>query len=135
MCATTVIPAAGRRYKILKAEPEHVALARRMVVGPLAEWGLDHLIEDAQMIMSELVTNAIGATPRQTVILVIAREPRYVFLGVWDGDPKLPVMKNFDDMDEDGRGLFIVTALAALCGAKPMDGPDGGKTVWARMER
>ncbi|MBC6461504.1 hypothetical protein [Actinomadura sp. HBU206391] len=58
----------------------------------LMSWGLRPLVENARVIVSELVTNAVAATPGKVVLLVLAREKGAISVGVWDSGETLPAM-------------------------------------------
>ena len=103
---------------------------RTLVELRLARWGLAVLADDATVIASELVTNAIMHGPEAGPIRVrLRREARGVLLEVWDSSGSMPVRKH-DAEGLSGRGLPIVEALAAECGVCPTE--PQGKWVWAR---
>lgn len=112
----------------LGAEPDAVPKARRFTAQSLAaEPG--HLIEDAEQVVSELVTNAIlhGAEP---VTLRIMRRPDALRLEVEDGGRMLPVMSRSNADTMTGRGLSLVAALASGWGVEESA---AGKIVWAEL--
>lgn len=95
----------------LPARPEVVRHARRLTRTALAAWGAGHLVDGAEMIVSELVTNAVryGHGP---VDLAIALTDEMLRISVSDGGPCLPVPREAGPGDQSGRGLLIVEALA-----------------------
>jgi anti-sigma regulatory factor (Ser/Thr protein kinase) len=128
----------------LAAVPTAVRLARLFLRQRLSLWGLSRLIDDAELVLSELVTNAVNVTgntnpkPRWselhnlaliTVRLVITQDS--VVIEVWDRDPSPPVLKQPEEADEAGRGLLIV---GALCRRWDYFFPEsGGKAVWGEL--
>lgn len=112
----------------LGAEPDAVPRARRFTSQWLAEEP-DHLVEDAEQVVSELVTNAIlhGAEP---VTLRLSRFPGTLRLEVEDSGRTMPVISRAGVDSMTGRGLSLVAALASGWGvvASP-----GGKVVWAEL--
>ncbi|MFJ7910193.1 ATP-binding protein [Kitasatospora sp. NPDC096204] len=91
---------------------QSAAAARRLVRAKLTEWELPDLIDDALLIVSELVANALG-TGCQTHMVVAIRRPtnRTVRLLVSDGSASLPVRINAGPGAESGRGLDLVHTL------------------------
>lgn len=127
-----VIPSKGKSIDLSRSHVE-VSRARRAVRELLQTWNLDRLADDAQVIVSELVTNAIRMRGK-TVTLIAALEPGFVFLGVWDESPVVPSAGECDLEALTGRGLTIVASLSAKHGVEPMHDEKGGKVVWVRME-
>lgn len=103
------------------------AFARQVV----AEWGLRGLSDDVQLVVSELVANAVvhaGSAPELRLTLTEAAV-RIEVRDTGDGtpDPKPP-----SSTGESGRGMFLVSALAAAWGVEQVA---GGKLVWADIAR
>lgn len=107
----------------------------------LWEWGLDKLTETAELVISELVTNALETTIRHNldtpIRLRLSSNGQAVLIEVWDADPtapKLPTM-NADHLpsadEEGGRGLFLVATLSERWGCYKLN--HGGKVVWAEV--
>jgi anti-sigma regulatory factor (Ser/Thr protein kinase) len=95
----------------------------------LWEWGLAAVSDDVQLLVSELVTNAVKASPAGAAVrLWVTSDRRRIVVMVWDASPELPAMSYPDDEAPTGRGLMIVDALANDWGAYPAD---AGKVVWA----
>lgn len=129
----------------LAAVPAAVGRSRAFVRHVLYQWRLAHLTETAELLTSELVTNAVEATgtsdvsPRCAVVgdvhLIEVRVvlAECLFVGVWDRDARLPVPQEPDLGAESGRGLFLVDFLSKRWGYyhPPVT---GGKVVWYEIE-
>ncbi|MEU6966226.1 ATP-binding protein [Kitasatospora aureofaciens] len=116
----------------LPYRPESVGAARRFVCTQLRGWGLDDLVDDAALIVSELVTNSIK-TGCQTRMLVGVRRPtdRTVRILVGDGSRSMPVMVQARPDATSGRGLAMVHRLTHGCwGVTPLP---FGKVVHADL--
>ncbi|WP_326704118.1 SpoIIE family protein phosphatase [Streptomyces cyaneofuscatus] len=106
------------------------ATARLLVRDRLQGWGLDEDTVDAtELIVSELVTNAVryGTPPLRLRLLLDTS----LTCEVHDGSTASPHLRHARTVDEGGRGLFIVSRLAAHWGAR--HGPDG-KVLWTEQE-
>src|SRR3954454_5807747 len=113
----------------LKPEGQSVAAARSFVDGCLAGWGVTDQADDVQLIVDELVTNAIQHS-RGPVTLAIGRRPDRIVVQVQDPSPEQPEPESSDVLADSGRGLLLVENLAADWGTTPT--PDG-KRVWAEV--
>src|SRR6266568_3188590 len=122
-----------RSYLELAAAPGAVPRARRHTRHMLAAWKLGHLADDAELVVSELLTDAVRATPGMPpaapVALYLAAEHDRLTVMVWDACPQPPVRRPHDDDAVTGRGLEIIEALSDRCGSCVPD--HGGKIVWA----
>ncbi|MQA96456.1 MAG: ATP-binding protein [Streptosporangiales bacterium] len=133
----------------LPGEFTSVHTARRFTERLLRRWGLERFCEDAQLIVSELVTNAlrhanvrgepepdplstdgVWAWPRP-IRLALACTDEGVTCLVADTSSREPVARHFDGLMPGGRGLHIVAALSREWGTTPL--ARGGKVVWARL--
>ncbi|MEU8824944.1 ATP-binding protein [Streptomyces sp. NPDC048636] len=120
--------------------PESVALVRRRARTVLTGWNLPHaVIEDAVLVISELVTNAVTHAVPPAVLQLSrngAEGPRALRVEVTDAGPAPSVPRPADGRQpvEHGRGHGIVAALAARHGVRA---DPGGITHWAdlRTER
>ena len=124
---------AHRSYVEVAAAPGAVPYARRCARQALAGWELGQIADDAELVVSELVTNAVLATTRTRravpVALYLAADPGRLTLLVWDASSELPVHRPHGDDSAGGRGLDIVQALSDRWGTQaPVR---GGKVVWA----
>jgi hypothetical protein len=123
----------------LVALPETVSEARALAHATLDKWQLWDLVDDATLIVSELVTNSLNALRDDPVLrgedllLSIDRERESVSIGVWDPSPKLPTEGPRDLYAVSGRGLPIVAAIADEHGSYPVEEPKG-KVVWVRLK-
>jgi serine phosphatase RsbU (regulator of sigma subunit)/anti-sigma regulatory factor (Ser/Thr protein kinase) len=114
---------------VLGNEPDTVPTARHFARQSLA--GERRMtIEDAELIVSELVTNAVlhGRTP---ATLRVRRLPECIRVEVEDAGRDLPVRMRTTDEAMTGRGLDMVAALASAWGVDA--GSNGGKIVWAEI--
>lgn len=125
----------------LGALPTAVPCARLHAKHVLWEWRLDHLAKTAELLVSELVTNAIHASARLNgppVRLWLFSDNRRVLIEVWDGDtrPPAPTPLTEDGMpalgEEGGRGLFLVATLSQRWDWFRTQEP-AGKVVWAEL--
>jgi anti-sigma regulatory factor (Ser/Thr protein kinase) len=118
----------------LAALPTAVACARGHARSVALECGLAHLGDTAELLASEMVTNALQASERlRTVETPIVRiwvtsDRESIVLGVWDASAAMPVRQKAGPTDDSGRGLMILDALSADWGSyREAD----GKVVWA----
>ncbi|KAB1139854.1 SpoIIE family protein phosphatase [Streptomyces luteolifulvus] len=112
----------------LPSDPAAVADARNKVSRRLADWGLEDVIFTAELVVSELVTNAIryGTPPVQ---LRLIRDTALI-CEVSDGSSTAPHMRRARMFDEGGRGLLLVAQFAERWGTRHRA---GGKTIWAEV--
>ncbi|MEU1465170.1 SpoIIE family protein phosphatase [Streptomyces sp. NPDC005727] len=110
------------------SDPAAVAEVRASVVRRLDSWGLEELSFTTELILSELVTNAIryGRAPIGVRLL---RE-RTLICEVSDGSTTSPHLRYAASTDEGGRGLFLVAQLAERWGTRYTP---NGKIIWAEQ--
>lgn len=100
----------------------------------LWEWGLTSLGESAELLVTELITNAVKASRAVTlgspVRLWLVSDLAQILILVWDASPQPPVRINASGEAENGRGLILVEAISEKWGWYGRDGSDG-KFVWA----
>jgi DNA-binding NarL/FixJ family response regulator len=109
-----------------------VATARRFVKESVAQWQLEPLLDDALLIISELVTNAVthaGSACRIRLSLTPAR----LRIDVFDNGAGTPEPLPFSQTEEHGRGLYMVDAVTTAWGLEDL--PGDGKLVWAELAR
>jgi anti-sigma regulatory factor (Ser/Thr protein kinase) len=117
----------------LLAESTSLAIMRRLTKWALQSWDLPDLVDDGVVIVNELATNAVEAAPDYWIELRIRRQPEGVLIECWDPSPALPpVPQTVADDAEGGRGLLVVTCLAARHGVAQVQ-DQRGKTVWALL--
>jgi anti-sigma regulatory factor (Ser/Thr protein kinase) len=121
----------------LPSVPESVRVARFYVRAALGSHELDEYANDAAIVASELVTNAIqhvpsGGTETVVLTLVCTWNPEAVTVVVWDSSPEGPVMREPSAGSARGRGLQIVAALSVHWGWHP---EGSGKVVLAVLAK
>ena len=113
--------------------PSAVPCARLHTRAILAEWGLAHLNDTAQLVMSELVTNALQATRAASLAspltIYLHANDAWLRIGVWDALRQPPDQHPHDLTADHGRGLQIVAALSRDWGT--YHPARGGKIVYA----
>lgn len=105
-----------------------VSDARRLAERQLTAWGLDDLVYSTQIIVSELVTNAIRYG-KGSVQLRMIRD-RSLICEVSDHTNTAPHLRQARSTDEGGRGLFIVMQLSTHWGTRYLR---EGKTIWSEQ--
>ncbi|MEU0166423.1 SpoIIE family protein phosphatase [Streptomyces iakyrus] len=112
----------------LPSDPAVVADARRTATRQLARWGLDELSFTTELVVSELVTNAMRYATG-SIRLRLIRE-RALVCEVLDGGATAPHLRHPRTTDEGGRGLLLVSQLTQRWGTRFV--PDG-KIIWAEQ--
>jgi len=112
----------------LDLDPEEVGRARRLVREQLGQWGLQELAETTALLVSELVTNALRVAGNR-VQLQLMRVDK-LLVEVSDDDHNLPSLEPSEALDEDGRGLGLVSQLSAGWGTSRKA---VGKVVWFEL--
>ncbi|MGW8974321.1 ATP-binding protein [Streptomyces platensis] len=131
-----VVPEADEHVCPLPHIPEAVAVVRRRVCTVLADWNLaPDLAEDALLVISELITNAVvhALPPAVLRLSRVGTGGRGALrVEVTDAGPAAADGRPVTDPcpGEHGRGLDIITALAAECGTRVHP---GGITWWAEL--
>lgn len=140
--AKVTVPAHGHgssRHVRLAALPSAVPWARRILRHMLREWRLEGMSDPALLVVSELVTNAVQASPGQAgddqrslpmIGLSLRLTDTALMAEVWDTSPDLPVLQESDLAREGGRGLVLVNFLADSWGHRAAA---GGKVVWCTI--
>ncbi|MED7947378.1 SpoIIE family protein phosphatase [Streptomyces sp. BE20] len=107
------------------SDPEAVGPVRRACARRLADWGLEHIGFGTELILSELITNAVryGAEPIHVRLLLT----QTLVCEVSDGSSTAPHIRRAADTDEGGRGLFLVARYAERWGTRYSP---RGKTIW-----
>ncbi|WP_431999640.1 ATP-binding protein [Streptomyces sioyaensis] len=129
---TTAASVGPQRYQErYAAKREAAKQARRNIALALTGWGLPHLVEAAEQIVTELVANAVEHTDAATVGTSLTRTGQEaVRIVVTDTfrTRLTPAAPSSDD--ENGRGLLLVDALAHDWGSELVH---GGKRVWVEL--
>ncbi|MFD6812517.1 SpoIIE family protein phosphatase, partial [Streptomyces anthocyanicus] len=109
-------------------DPAAVSPVRNAAAAKLAEWGLDGTVFAVELILSELVTNAVryGADPVRVRLLY----DRTLVCEVSDGSSTSPHLRHAAETDEGGRGLYLVARFAERWGTRY---GRRGKTIWAEL--
>ncbi|KUO09684.1 SpoIIE family protein phosphatase [Streptomyces sp. DSM 15324] len=109
-------------------DPARVAATRQAATAQLAAWGLEETAFVTELVVSELVTNAIryGEPP---IRLRLIRD-RNLICEVSDGSSTSPHLRRAHAFDEGGRGLLLVAQLTQRWGSRQTD---RGKTIWAEQ--
>jgi anti-sigma regulatory factor (Ser/Thr protein kinase)/anti-anti-sigma regulatory factor len=114
--------------------PDAPSAARRRLAEACAEWGIPDMIENAVIVVSELVSNAVQHAGTDIVVRA-ARRGDYLHVSVRDDDPTPPMAPDAtagpgSPLDERGRGLRLVGVHTAAWGSHVSA---DGKTVWATL--
>jgi anti-sigma regulatory factor (Ser/Thr protein kinase) len=121
----------------LAALPTVPAVARVFVRATLHTWQLDSLAQDAELVVSELAGNAVAASAdtdgrpiyvdgHMPVIRVrLLTDGVRLLIEVWDQAPGVPVLREVAGLEESGRGLMLVNAIADTWGWNPAEGRPG----------
>ncbi|MER6569719.1 SpoIIE family protein phosphatase [Streptomyces sp. NPDC001093] len=113
----------------LRSDWTDVSRARRLTCDQLSAWGLDEAAFTTELMVSELVTNAMryGRPPIQ---LRLIHQDSTLICEVYDSSGTTPHMRRARIFDEGGRGLLLVAQLAERWGTRH---DRVGKTVWAEQ--
>jgi anti-sigma regulatory factor (Ser/Thr protein kinase) len=114
----------------LQPEPTSVRQARLFVSGWTRTWGHQQLIASAALLTSELATNAIRHA-RGAFQIDVAKTDHGIRVGVTDASQELPVVRRLQEVEEEGRGMLLVDAIASSWG---VEARDPGKRVWFELD-
>jgi serine phosphatase RsbU (regulator of sigma subunit)/anti-sigma regulatory factor (Ser/Thr protein kinase) len=112
----------------LPSELTSASRARSLIRRPLKRWGLADLIPTAELLVSELVTNAVRYAQGKIGLRLVLEGG--LICEVLDESAALPRLRHPDDSDERGRGLQVVSQLAQRWGARRAA---SGKVVWCEL--
>lgn len=116
--------------------PTAPGCARAWTCRILLEWQLTGLLDSAELIVSELVTNAVLASRppgRSCIRLSLTLDQGELGVFVRDYCRGTPQPTNVGDEDENGRGLLLVEAMSSRSGWYPPEDGVPGKVVWAAL--
>ncbi|MGP3977266.1 SpoIIE family protein phosphatase [Streptomyces sp. 8N114] len=128
LARTSALDTGNVRTWELEQHPSAVAQARKMAAEQLAAWALTEAAFATELIVSELVTNALryGTAP---VTLRLIRDSTLI-CEVSDGSSTAPHLRRARVFDEGGRGLLLVAQLSECWGSRQTP---TGKTIWAEQ--
>jgi len=112
----------------LEPQPTSVAKARELARDQLLDWGLEQLVDTTELLVSELVTNALRHGYGDIRLRLLL--DRTLVCEVWDSALLQPRRRRARDTDEGGRGLQLVAMLSQSWGSRRTH---GGKTVWFEL--
>jgi serine phosphatase RsbU (regulator of sigma subunit)/anti-sigma regulatory factor (Ser/Thr protein kinase) len=112
----------------LPSELTSASRARSVIRRPLRRWGLTDLLPTAELLVSELVTNAVRYAQGKIGLRLVLEKA--LVCEVLDDSAALPRLRHPDDSDERGRGLQVVSQLAQRWGARRAA---AGKVVWCEL--
>ncbi|GHB19550.1 PAS domain S-box-containing protein [Streptomyces umbrinus] len=112
----------------LPREPRSVGRAREYARGQLLSWDLEPLVDTAELLVSELVTNALRYGEGEIRLRLLL--DRTLVCEVWDAGLVQPRRRRARDTDEGGRGLQLVGLLSDAWGSRRTP---RGKTVWFEL--
>jgi anti-sigma regulatory factor (Ser/Thr protein kinase) len=123
----------------LGAHPEAAKTGREFTRVTLDLWGMGPLTDLAELVVSELVTNALrhGVPSARKIVseycirLRLLAQAPFVMCMVTDPGHGIPVLRDSDPGSESGRGLTVVDACSVRWGWHLLD--EGGKVVWALL--
>lgn len=139
MPSATTVPWPLQTRLELGAFPSAVPCARGHVRTVALEWGLSDLADTAELLASELVTNAVRASGRlkpadraaiPVVRIWLTSDRISMVIHVWDASGKLPTRKDTGLDEEGGRGLMLVDTLSKEWGTYQKA---QGKVVWVMI--
>ncbi|MFD4259064.1 SpoIIE family protein phosphatase [Streptomyces sp. NPDC058534] len=117
-------------YWFLEPEDAAPGQARRLARRALARWGMEDLTDAVELLVSEVVTNAVRYASRPVTLRLLRTDVLRCEVG--DDVPQLPRLRQARATDEGGRGLYLVNRLARRWGATRLS---TGKVVWFELNR
>ncbi|WP_241027984.1 SpoIIE family protein phosphatase/ATP-binding protein [Streptomyces verrucosisporus] len=111
------------------SDPAAVSAVREEVARRLADWGLEEAAFTTELILSELVTNAIRHATGPVRVRLLRAE-RGLICEVSDTSSTSPHLRRAATTDEGGRGLFLVAQLSERWGTRYTG---TGKVIWAEQ--
>ncbi|MFD4975873.1 SpoIIE family protein phosphatase [Streptomyces sp. NPDC058424] len=125
---TRAVPAESVAHWEFPADPASVSDARDATTRQLAAWGLDDIAFSTELVVSELVTNAVRYAGGPIGLRLIHED--VLVCEVSDPSNTQPRLRRAQTTDEGGRGLFLVAQLSTRWGSRYSQ---RGKTIWAEQ--
>ncbi|TWF73535.1 serine phosphatase RsbU (regulator of sigma subunit) [Kitasatospora viridis] len=129
LARTKAVPPADTAVWSVDPDPAAVAKVREDATATLEEWGLTELAFTTELVLSELVTNAIRYAGGPVLVRLIRADT--LTCEVSDGSSTQPRMRRARLTDEGGRGLYLVAQLTSRWGSRYTA---SGKTIWTEQE-
>ncbi|MEV6977414.1 SpoIIE family protein phosphatase [Kitasatospora sp. NPDC093806] len=129
LARTRAVPPEDTAGWTLEADPASVARVRESATAQLRAWGLEELTFTTELVLSELVTNAIRYAGGPVNVRLIRAER--LTCEVSDPSATQPRMRRARLTDEGGRGLYLVAQLTTRWGSRYTR---QGKTIWAEQD-
>ncbi|MFF7636782.1 SpoIIE family protein phosphatase [Kitasatospora sp. NPDC008050] len=129
LARTKVVPSADTAVWSVEPDPASVGRVREDATEKLVAWGLEELAFTTELVLSELVTNAIRYAGGPVVVRLIRAD--MLTCEVSDGSSTQPRMRRARLTDEGGRGLYLVAQLTSRWGSRYTA---SGKTIWTEQE-
>ncbi|MET9991573.1 SpoIIE family protein phosphatase [Streptomyces mutabilis] len=117
-------------YWFLEPDDTAPGRARRLARRSLARWGMEDLTDSVELLVSEVVTNAVRYATKPVTLRLLRTDVLRCEVG--DDVPQLPRLRQARATDEGGRGLYLVNRLARRWGATRLS---TGKVVWFELNR
>ncbi|WP_461016889.1 SpoIIE family protein phosphatase [Streptomyces daliensis] len=115
-------------YWFLDPRAQTAGQARRLARRALARWDLEELTDSVELLVSEVVTNAVRYAERPITLRLLRTDTLRCEVG--DDVPQLPRLRQARATDEGGRGLYLVNKMARRWGATRLS---TGKVVWFEL--
>jgi hypothetical protein len=130
LAAAATVRAPRRFRRTLSPVAGSATTARQLVTEACLAWDLDHLTDDAQLIATEIVSNAVRHVGEDMELMITRRE-HFLHVSVRDHSP-LPPVRILPDLGsgEGGHGLILLDAVASGWGTIAVA---DGKVVWATL--
>lgn len=93
--------------------------ARRFIRHHVERLGYPRCVDDAAVVVSELVTNAVAAAPGTPIFVALPPSSGRLLIEIWDLSPERPVPREPDVLDTHGRGLGVVKGLSFVVRLRP----------------
>ena len=120
---------------VLGALPTAASCGRLHAKNVVWEWGLAHLGDTIELLVSELLTNAVKASSSPdgagVVVLRLLANRERLLIEVWDHNPDDPQPRQADAESESGRGFSVIEALSSRWGFRRLS--YSVKVVWCEL--